>query len=524
MRNDGGNAQQHISLKSSGVGDNRFGIGAKVEVLAGALRQKFELTRPLPLHVGLGTRERVDAARYLWPSGVVQDEIDLASGETTAIAQLDRKGTSCPLLYAQANGGWKFVTDFLGGAAIGYQHAPGQFSTPDTDEYVRIDLPLDADRDRPIELRLNNQLEEVIWFDQAQLIAVEHPLGTEIFPNERLMPGPPFPEFQIFAGSDLRPPVAATSRPGGENVRQRLLHSDQQFVDGFENLAPKGYATTHGLELDLGKFDRERRIVLLLEGWIDYADSSANVAATQAAIKLTPPRLSVADGRGGWIEDRSRRMGFPAGLPKTMAVELSGLFPSDDHRIRIETTMRIYWDRAQTLIGGEQTELTVHRIAAESAELGFGGFPAAKHSGAIKPLGYDPLKVTSDHTWKAHVGAYTGFGEVSELLHEIDDRFVTTRNGDQIVMRFPHPPAAREGFRYSYLLYADGFGKDMDPNSAAAEQVGPIPFHGMPLYPYGDGVVPPVLQHELGPRPRRVLAAADGLPGALPLGRHVRLR
>lgn len=522
--NDGGNAQRFISLRSSGVGDNRFGIGAKVEVLAGALRQKFELTRPLPLHVGLGMRERVDAARYVWPSGVVQDEIDLAGGAPIAIAQLDRKGTSCPLLYARSGGSWRFVTDFLGGAAIGYQFAPGRFSTPDTDEYVLIDVPLETDPDEPIELRLNNQLEEVIWFDKAQLIAVEHPVSTQIFPNERLMPGPPFPEFRIFAGSDVRPARAAYSHPGRIEVTRQLLRSDRLFVDGFETLAPKGYAAVHGLELDLGEFEHGRRVVLLLEGWIDYADSSANVAAAQAAIELVPPRLSVADGRGGWIEDRDRRMGFPAGLPKTMAVELSGLFPTSDHRIRIDSSMRIYWDRVQILIGGEQTELTVHRIDADSAELEFGGFPEAEPNTPIKPLGYDPERVGTDHTWKAHVGAYTGFGDVSELLAEIDDRFVTTRNGDQILLRFPRPPAPRDGFRYSYLLYADGFGKDMDPNSAAANDVGPIPFHGMPTYPYGEEVMPPVLQHELGPRPRLVTAATDGLPGALPLGRHVRLR
>ena len=58
----------------------------------------------------------------------------------------------------------------------------------------------------------------------------------------------------------------------------------------------------------------------------------------------------------------------------------------------------------------------------------------------------------------------------------------------------------------------------MDPNSAANNEVGPIPFHGMPSYPYGSDVVPPErpIPPELEPR-RRVLPSDRGWPGARPL-------
>ena len=106
------------------------------------------------------------------------------------------------------------------------------------------------------------------------------------------------------------------------------------------------------------------------------------------------------------------------------------------------------------------------------------------------------------------------------MIARIDDRFVTTRAGDEIELRFDAPAPPREGWTRTYLLYADGFGKDMHPNSAAASRVAPVPFHGMPIYPYTAGTSRPAADDHDRPA-RIVLEAGDGaVPLALKVARE----
>ena len=79
LRNDGGNKNNWIIVKTIGTKSNRNGIGAKVKVVAGDLTQLDEVRsggsyisqNDFKLHFGLEKRTSVDLIQVRWPSGAV---------------------------------------------------------------------------------------------------------------------------------------------------------------------------------------------------------------------------------------------------------------------------------------------------------------------------------------------------------------------------------------------------------------------------------------------------------------------
>ena len=501
FENEGPGGAGWMAVRARGLRSNLDGIGAKVEVRVGPVSQRREIRSTtgylsqddLPLHFGLGGAAAADYVRFLWPGGVKQIELDLPAAELASVEELNRKGTSCPVLYAWDGERIRFATDFLGGSALGNLLAPGVFNTPDTTEVVKLESFAPVPRDGAYELRWLNQLEEVIFYDRAALWITDAPEGVEVFPDERLMPGPPYPAPGLIPVRNRRAPVHARSSGesgGSREVTERLRQVDRETVDDFALLAFKGYAEPHDLELRFEGIRPGVRHALLLHGWVDYADSSSNLAAAQAGVSVTPPILEIRDG------DRFRElvgsMGFPAGLPKTMVVPLGEEALPPEAALRLRTNMRIYWDRIELAEIAEDADLRRYELAPSSADLRFAGYPEPHRPGGRPPTEYRYERRRSSDVWGAHEGGYTRYGEVLPLLTEIDDRYVITHHGDEIRLRFdaaavpPPPPGARREF----FVFADGFGKDMDLNSARPHTVAPLPFHGMSRYPYPEEEYP----------------------------------
>ena len=95
LRNDGGNANTLLRVRTVGVESNRDGIGARVEVsAAGDTRWQIVKTgssyasqSELPLTFGLGGVGVVDAIRVVWPSGHVDMVDSLTANQLVTIRE-----------------------------------------------------------------------------------------------------------------------------------------------------------------------------------------------------------------------------------------------------------------------------------------------------------------------------------------------------------------------------------------------------------------------------------------------------
>jgi hypothetical protein len=493
LRNTGGEANRSQTVDLTGRVSNRSGIGTKVELRAGSLTQKLEnysaspMPAPAEILFGLGKREKPDAVRIIWPSGVVQAETEFsrpASSQFAArvlrVEELDRKPSSCPYLYTWNGDKFEFITDFMGGGEMGDWQGAGVYDRPNPEEFVRIAPGKLKPRNGKYEIRITNELEEVLFIDQLKLFAIEHDADTEVYPNEGLGI-PTAGKHILYTTHNEHAPLSAADGEG-RNVLPKVAELDHKFYDSIKSLNIRGYARPHTLTLSLDdKRGYEGRTLLLLTGWTDYAFSSDNVAASQSGKSLFFPKLQVRNKFGQW-QTVIESIGIAIGRPQTVVVDLTGKFLTPSREVRIVTNFKTYWDKIAVDTSQPQHPQMIELNAANEILRERGFSEERKFDGMAVP---DYERVVNDGRWKYFSGRLTRTGDIQPLLNQTDDIFVISKTGDELVLGYdalPDPPADR---KYTFLLYADGYSKEMDINSGSPEAVLPLPFRAMTRYPYG---------------------------------------
>ncbi|MEX0661107.1 MAG: FG-GAP-like repeat-containing protein [Balneolaceae bacterium] len=476
-----------IRARASGEeGDQRinsFGIGGEMEIRSELLYQKQLITSPI-VHFGLGTHEEPEMLRIIWPNGSVQAEFaELGMGATIFNEQI-LKG-SCPWLFTNDGEEIQFITDILWrsplGLRINAQETAGIIQTLD-----RVRIP--GDQLKPVDgiydVRITAELWETHFFDFVSLVAVDHPVGSEIYIDERF----------VFPAPDLSTRALATPKPVGKvtdqkgtDVSDTVREVDQNYLKPFEKTSYQGLVKDHYIEIDLGEVaPADEKLFLIASGWLRPTDSSINLALSQGDHE--PPmglRVEVSDGEGGWTE-LHENYGVPAGKLKSILLELDDVFEdSSDRRIRLHTTSEIYWDAIQWATSIPESEMIEQELKATKMDLNYRGYSEWIRNDEASPLlpVYDEISSTNQR-WRDLMGYHTRFGDVTELLTGIDDRYVIMNAGDEMLLEYEALDEPKEGFTRSFVFVSDGWVKDGDYNTEASKTVTPLPNHSQSDYDY----------------------------------------
>lgn len=487
----------YLDVRFKGIDDNvsgrvnHYAIGSVLELRFGPHYRARIVSTP-STHFGLDGFETAGSVRAILPNGLTQTirdpKIDSLVEEEQTL-----KG-SCPYLYAWDGEKFVFKTDCLWAAPLGLQVAHGVVAKDRPWEYLKIEGDNIQPAGDAYEFRITEELWEVAYFDKVAVSVVDHPVGVEVWTNEKVGPGDiAEPTIFAFDSKDVRPLVAAKDT-GGRDVTDRLRHADRDFVRAFGRRLRQGLCPPHWIDLDFGDLSENRssegrpgKIYLVLTGWILPTDTSLNIQIDQN------PELGPIEFPSVWVPDASQTegwrkaipyMGFPGGKTKTIVVDVTEVTNWKDPRFRIRTSAQIYWDRAQIAVQSEPAAFVEQPLSLLEAELTFHGYSDRIRDDETHPETYDYQSASTVPRWPPLRGGLTVFGPCTELVRQWDDEMVVMGAGDEIRLKFslPKDPLPR-GWKRDFIVHSIGWDKDADLNTLAGQSTMPLPYRNMSAYP-----------------------------------------
>jgi hypothetical protein len=279
--------------------------------------------------------------------------------------------------------------------------------------------------------------------------------------------------------------IARATDDNGKDVTDLVSTLDGRALDTFGRGQYQGITRDHYVEIDLGDdAPKSGPLYLIAQGSIHDTESSLNVAITQGnRWRAQGMSVEVPDGHGGWVTAQSN-LGFPAGRKKTVLFNLTNIFrPGTPRRVRLRTNLEIYWDCIEWAQGTPDAHVNTQELDPQVADLHYRGYSTIDRpdAGAPEVPNYDQM-LGSKQRWRDLIGYYTRYGDVRELLHQVDDRYVIVNSGDELSMRFAEQPAPPAGWLRDFILVGDGWIKDGDFNSTFSKTVLPLPYHAKQEY------------------------------------------
>jgi len=480
--NKGGEAHPLLKLRLLSLMSPSGATGARVEVRQGDFYTSRVVQSQQPVEIGVGARHSLDSVLAVWPYGVVDTRTDVSvskDGTPLAIIVLEKADTgSCPFLFVWDGETKRFINDMVGSGATGLPASREQLNPVNPHEIITIGpagtFPL---VNGAWEMSITSELREAAYYDEAALIVVDHPLGTELASTHRLR-GPPFPENRILALGQRVPLRSAT---GSDGVDRTDALSERDGVHGNPGpiLPPplRGVCEPMTLEFDFGPLETSRPLVLSLSGYIEFGTASTLIAQSQRSdVDVIWPTLEVRDSEKIW-HPVDIVVGLPGGKARDLTMELDGLLPEGADRLRLTTTFELHWDRAALFENVPLPANASNEILPTEAQLRWRGFSdlAVRAPGQPRHPAYD--LVTQTPPWRVNLtGWCTRYGDVLPLLREEDGKIIVLASGDEMLLKLPGAglPPIPEGCERTLMWRSVGYNKEADPNNAGAGNVWPL--------------------------------------------------
>ena len=296
----------------------------RIDVSAGNWRTS-RIVHALPIEIGVGSHSKLDALTVHW-SDLATTSLDVpVSAAPVAVVEPKLPSGSCPYLYAWDGRGFRFVTDILGAAPLGLPLTKSRLVPSNPEEILALGNDVSfPPRNGAYEVRVTDELREVLYLDEARLMVVDHPSGTIVCSTSKLRASGPFPRPEIWTLRPLGAPVRAV-RSDGLEVTSELAKADGRMVSPTELRRPqlRGFAQPYSVTMDFGAMDTSKPLVLALTGWLQFGGGMANIAASiDPSIGPPFPTLEVQLPDGTWRKVETE-VGAPCGKTKTILVDLS---------------------------------------------------------------------------------------------------------------------------------------------------------------------------------------------------------
>jgi len=373
---------------------------------------------------------------------------------------------SCPSLYIWNGTDYVYRTEVSSGTGyLGildyFQNYTPVFAYSYPWSYLKLDKNQLQPKNGYYDMTLTQMWDEIFYIDAVHLVVVDHAPNVDVFSTKGTYIYNLDGQGKIYTVSkNPSPPISAVNGEG-RNVLPQISKLDGVYTTGHE-------FQWDTLQLNLGNLSSAKEIKLVVAGAIVYSSGQvqgewASQFVNQSGVKpFPPPYMEVKDLNGNWVRvPESRQFPLVEVTPESFVVNLTGIFPTNDYSLRINT----FFDTRFDYIGVDTTSQQDVRVQT------------------INPVIADFTQFFENASTSS--GNFTRYGDVTELVRDADDEFVIGRQGDRVALKFkatelgPVP----EGMERDYFVFVSCWFK-VNGLPYLPFTVDLLPFHAMSCFPY----------------------------------------